>query len=136
HGLITSGGVKMSKSLGNVIDPNDLITEYGADAVRYYLAREISPFEDGDLTIEKFKEAYNANLANGLGNLTSRIMKMATDNLDEPVKIAESENMDTYFSFLNAFEIQKATDFVWKEIGEMDKFIQENQPFKLVKTDA
>src|SRR5581483_6563974 len=68
HGLIISGGVKMSKSLGNVIDPLELISEYGADAVRYYLARELNIFEDSDLTKEKFKHAYNANLANGLGN--------------------------------------------------------------------
>ncbi|NJO55898.1 MAG: class I tRNA ligase family protein, partial [Rhodospirillales bacterium] len=62
----------------------DLINEYGKDAVRYYFAREITPFEDGDLTLEKFKESYNANLANGIGNLTSRIMKMAEDNLSSP----------------------------------------------------
>ncbi|MBI5005046.1 MAG: methionine--tRNA ligase, partial [Candidatus Lloydbacteria bacterium] len=78
HGFITSGGEKMSKSVGNVVNPFDLIERYGTDAVRYYLLREISPFEDGDFTEEKFIEAYNANLANGLGNLVSRVMKMAT----------------------------------------------------------
>src|SRR3989344_8790260 len=67
HGMINSGGHKMSKSLGNVIDPVELISEYGKDAVRYYLAREVSVFEDSDMTMDKFKEAYNANLANGLG---------------------------------------------------------------------
>lgn len=135
NGFINSGGQKMSKSLGNVISPYDIVNEYGTDALRYYVARELSNFEDSDMTMEKFKEAYNSNLANGLGNLVSRIMKMAKDNLDEPVKIPEWEDMSEYSSYLENFEINKAADFIWKEIGEMDKYIQENQPFKIVKED-
>jgi methionyl-tRNA synthetase len=77
HGFINSEGKKMSKSLGNVLYAEDFIKEYSADALRYYFAREISPTNDGDITREKFKEAYNANLANGLGNLVSRTTKMA-----------------------------------------------------------
>ena len=77
HGFITSGGQKMSKSLGNVINPLDLVKEYGVDALRYYLLRHIHPFEDSDFTLEKFKEVYNAHLANGLGNLVSRVMKLS-----------------------------------------------------------
>ncbi len=133
NGFINSGGQKMSKSLGNVISPKTLVSEYSADALRYYCLRELSPFEDSDMTPEKFKETYNANLANGLGNLTSRIMKMAQDNLESTVSIPEWEDMSEYFAFLDKFEINKAADFVWQEIGEMDKFIQENQPFKVVK---
>lgn len=135
HGLITSGGHKMSKSLGNVIDPYELIEEYGYEAVRYYLAREVSPFEDGDMTKDRFKESYNANLANGIGNLTSRIMKMAQDNLDAPVVITESLDMSEYFALYDAYEISKAGDYIWNEIKALDQYIQENQPFKLVKTD-
>jgi methionyl-tRNA synthetase len=135
HGFITSGGKKMSKSLGNVIDPLELIEEYGAEAVRYYLARHVSPFEDGDLTEEGFKESYNANLANGLGNLTSRVMKMAEDNLDSPVDIPEWEDMSEYFSIIDTFDLKKAGDYVWQKISEMDSFIQQNQPFKVVKEE-
>jgi methionyl-tRNA synthetase len=80
HGFITSGGQKMSKSLGNVIDPLAIVDEYGTDALRYYLARHIHPFEDSDFTMEKFKEAYNANLANGIGNLVARVMRLAEKN--------------------------------------------------------
>lgn len=135
HGFINIGGQKMSKSLGNFITPIELINEYGVDALRYYIARELNQFEDSDFTIEKFKDSYNANLANGIGNLVSRIMKMAQDNLEAPVLISESEEMSKYFDLLNNYEIGKAADYIWKEIGEMDAYIQTNQPFKLVKTD-
>ena len=134
HGMINSGGHKMSKSLGNVIDPEVLIREYGYEAVRYYLAT-LSPSEDSDLTLERFKDLYNANLANGLGNLVSRIMKMAEDNLEKAPEISKDTIPPEFFDYLENFEINKACDFVWQEIGEMDKFIQENQPFKVIKID-
>jgi len=75
-GFINSDGKKMSKSLGNVISPYDIVDEYGTDALRYYLLRHVHSFEDSDVTMEKFKIAYNADLANGLGNLVQRTMKM------------------------------------------------------------
>ena len=79
HGFISVEGEKISKSLGNVVDPIELVEKYGKDAVRYFLLREISTFEDSPFTIERFKEAYNANLANGLGNLVSRVVKLSTE---------------------------------------------------------
>ncbi len=150
HGFITSGGRKMSKTIGNVVDPLAVITEYdelgegvGVEALRYFLAREISPFEDGDFTLERFKEAYNANLANGLGNLASRIMKMAESHLlGVPTSIGgrasepgESELPSTYTDLMSNFEIQKACDYIWSEIGRLDTLIQSSQPFKLIKTE-
>ncbi len=136
HGLMTSGGRKMSKSLGNIIKPIPLIEEYGADAVRYYLSREISPFEDGEMTEERFREVYNGNLANGLGNLVSRVMKMAEDNLDGPINISEESVFpEEYTNAVNAFELNKAMDYIWRKIGDADQKITETEPFKLVKTD-
>ena len=136
HGHVTSEGQKMSKSIGNVANPLDIIEEYGTDALRYYLAREISSVEDGDYTPERFKETYNANLANGLGNLVSRILKMAETNLENPVDIPEPKPFDKRYSdALDEFRLDKATDFVWEKIGELDSKIQETQPFKLVKED-
>lgn len=76
HGHIFSGGRKMSKTVGNVVDPQDYIERYGADALRYFLLREIPTFDDGDFTEERFRAAYNANLANGIGNYVSRVTKM------------------------------------------------------------
>jgi methionyl-tRNA synthetase len=136
NGFITGdGGVKMSKSLGNTVNPFDLVDEYGTDAVRFFLLKELSNFEDSPFTIQRFKASYNAGLANGLGNLVSRIMKMASDNLEEPVSIPELEDMGKYFEYLHKFEINKATDYVWAEIASMDLFIQQNEPFKVIKTD-
>jgi methionyl-tRNA synthetase len=135
-GFITGpGGVKMSKSLGNVVSPLELINEYGTDALRYYVLREVHPFEDTSFSREVFKDSYNANLANGLGNLVSRVMKMAETNLSEPVKVENSKIPAEFFDYLEKFDAQKASDVVWAIIAEADKYIQETQPFKLVKTD-
>ncbi len=135
-GFITgAGGVKMSKSLNNFIEPNEIVKEYGTDALRYFLLREISSFEDSPFTMERFKEAYNANLANGLGNLVSRIMTLAEKNLEKCPKIQEKSNFKGYFDFFEQFNINHAVDYVWHKIGELDKFIQATEPFKVVKTD-
>ena len=125
----------MSKSIGNVVNPNDIIKEYGTDALRYFLLRELSTFEDSPFTMERFKESYNANLANGLGNLASRILTLSEKYLDKCPEIAEESDFTEYFSFFEKFDIKKAVDYIWNEIGELDKFIQETEPFKVVKVD-
>ncbi len=136
NGFVTGdGGIKMSKSLGNVVNPVEVVAEYGTDALRYFLLRELSSFEDSPFTIERFKEAYNANLANGIGNLASRIMKMAETNLDQPVSIPENTIPEEYFKLFETFELNRVMDFVWARIGELDRIIQEKEPFKLVKVD-
>lgn len=135
HGFITSGGQKMSKSLGNVIDPRVLVEEYGTDALRYYLARHIHPFEDSDFTVEKFHEAYTAHLVNGIGNLTSRVMKMATQYLDGPVDVSDLNTMDEIGVFIEKFEINRAMDLLWMHITELDTAIQREKPFEVIKKD-
>ena len=133
HGFITSGGQKMSKSLGNVIDPLQLIDAYGTDALRYFLARHISSFEDSDFTVERFKAAYNADLANGLGNLTARIMQLAQTHLGKPV-VGEKPALPTdYVQALERFEFSRALEFVWERITLLDEQITDTQPFKVVK---
>lgn len=135
NGFINSGGQKMSKSLGNVIDPFEVVEEYGTDALRYFVLRELHPFEDGDFTMERFKEAYNANLANGLGNLVSRILKMAEDHLEGCPEIPEKSIPQEFKEVCEKFNLQQASDIVWQKIGELDQRIQETEPFKLVKED-
>jgi len=136
NGFITgAGGIKMSKTLGNIVDPRDIINEYGTDALRFYLAREIQSFEDSSFTKEGFQESYNANLANGLGNLVSRIMKMAEDNLGGPALLSKQILPVSYTAALESFDIKKAAEFIWKEISIQDMYIQETKPFSLIKTD-
>jgi methionyl-tRNA synthetase len=135
-GFITSpGGTKMSKSFGNGVDPVELINEYGTDAVRYYVLREISPFEDSPFSKEMFKDAYNANLANGLGNLVSRIMTMAENNLENPVKTKKVALGGDFKKAFDSYNLQKATNLIWAKIGELDAKIQKTEPYKLVKKD-
>ena len=136
HGFINSGGHKMSKSLGNVIDPYDLIKCYGTDATRYIMLRHVHPTDDSDLTWEKMDEFYTANLVNGLGNLTARIMKMAETHLDGPIKEGLADEFPAEFKdALSVYDFRAACDFVWQKIGELDEKITETEPFKLVKED-
>ena len=134
HGFITSGGKKMSKSIGNVIDPLEIQKEYGTDALRYFLARHVHPFDDSDVTMEKFKEAYNADLANGLGNLAARIMTLAEKHL--PAAIAKPEKSTLpkeYTEAIERFEFHKALEYAWQRIAALDQKITETAPFKVVK---
>ncbi len=125
----------MSKSLGNVIDPIEIVNEYGVDALRYFAIRELSPHEDGDFNIDRFKEAYNANLANGIGNLTNRILKMAEDNvLQESVSLSDEVSSD-FKNEMSAFNLHGASQIVWQHISDLDKKIQVTEPFKLIKVD-
>ena len=135
-GFVTGdGGVKMSKSLGNTVDPIALVKEFGTDAMRYYCLRELHPFEDTACTPERFKDAYNSGLANGLGNLVSRVMKMASTNLSSVPNIPDNTIPDDYKEAINRYDIQSAMHIVWKHIAEADQLIQEKAPFKLIKTD-
>ncbi len=136
NGFITGdGGIKMSKTLGNVVDPRDIVNEYGTDALRYFLLREVSSFEDSPFTIERFKDAYNSGLANGLGNLSSRLLTLSEKYLDKCPEIPENSIPQDFFDILETFDIKKATDYIWEEIQSLDKYIQETEPFKVVKVD-
>jgi methionyl-tRNA synthetase len=135
HGFITSGGQKMSKSLGNVIDPFSVVDEYGTDALRYFLARHIHPFDDSDVTLEKFKEAYNADLANGIGNLAARILQLAQTHLPEPVALPQLEFASEFADAIEKFEISKALEYVSTRVEALDRKITETEPFKVVKVD-
>ncbi len=158
NGFINSGGQKMSKSLGNVISPYEVIETFrpvagdlSSDVLRYLLLRHTNSFEDSDLTIETMTEYYNANLANGLGNLVSRTMNMA---VTYGVELSEEEKKMTYYGeisnddgaeqvsntktkdeLLEKFEIAKRLDEVWQNLTSLDEDIQKNEPFKKIKTD-
>lgn len=135
HGFINSGGKKMSKSVGNVIDPLVIVDKYGTDALRYYLLRHIHPTDDSDMTIEKFHEVYTAHLVNGVGNLTSRILKMAETHLDRTPDLPEKSIPGEWFDLVSEFKFHEALDQIWKKIGDLDQKITDEAPFKLIKTD-
>ena len=139
HEYITVNGQKMSKTLGNVIDPIELIDKYGTDALRFYFLKHISPFSDGDFSENKFKEAYNADLANGLGNLISRVAKLCeTGNYTHMGSNNRSSvhliSVDTYSQALSEFRFNDALSFVWQKIKELDGFIDQEKPWELLRT--
>ncbi|MBP9760449.1 MAG: methionine--tRNA ligase [Candidatus Pacebacteria bacterium] len=136
HGFITSGGQKMSKSIGNVINPLDLVATYGTDTLRYYLARHVHPFEDSDLTVERFHERYTADLVNGLGNLVSRVMKLAETHLEKPIPQPDPVGLpEEYVYAIEHYEFNVAMDYIWKRIGDADERMTSEAPFKVVKTN-
>ncbi|MEM4230694.1 MAG: methionine--tRNA ligase [Candidatus Pacearchaeota archaeon] len=138
HEYITINGKKMSKTLGNIIDPLDLIDKYSPEALRYYLLRYISPFSDGDFSKEKFIKAYNADLANGLGNLIARVAKLCQT---ENYTLMGSKNnvsahiikIEEYSEEILNFRFNDALSFVWEKIARLDKFINNERPWILIQ---
>ncbi len=147
HGFISSGGQKMSKSLGNVIDPLEIIRRYQTDALRYYLISEIPTMGDGDFTWEKFNTKYNADLASGLGNLTARILKMAEkysnnsvphikkDPALHPLKVKFKDVSPKSGKAMKEYQIHKALSLLWQFVSEVDKYIETIKPWQLAKQE-
>ncbi|MEK7650101.1 MAG: methionine--tRNA ligase [Patescibacteria group bacterium] len=168
-GMIRSGGQKMSKTLGNVMDPIEFVSEYGKDAFRYFLLREIPLGEDGDFTRERFSDVYEGNLAHGIGNLVSRTAAMINKYFDGEIAAPSAEmlagvptrralrhevlasrvslegsSLDHYFERDIAEEFSRAmfeyrlTDAITMLSGFfslLDGYIQDYEPYRLVKTD-
>jgi len=122
----------MSKSLGNVIDPFELVKKYGTDAVRYFLLREISPFEDGDFTYKKFEDRYNADLAKGLGNLVSRVIALARGVNEIPANpdFFDRKEVDKeYNEIMEKYQFNKALENIWALISKLDRYIDREKPW-------
>lgn len=156
HGFVTAEGQKISKSLGNVIDPFELVKKYGlagspqvgTDAVRYYLLREIPSYSDGDFSERRFKELYNADLANGLGNLVARVAKLCelvTQNytirsstnilkVNKNSNIAFRDYEKRYADFLNNYSFNEALGCLWEEIKRLDVEVQSVKPWEYGKS--
>ena len=132
HGYFTVDNQKMSKTLGNVIDPLDMIEKYGVDALRYYFLREIPPTSDGDFSERRLKEIYNADLANGLGNLVARVAKLAEKSEMEFVEtqILESVWEEQWAKALSRFDFNIALQRIWLDISVVDQHVNQNAPWK------
>ena len=137
HGYVTIDGQKISKSLGNVVDPVEVAEKYGTDALRYFLLREFSPFEDGDFSVKKLEERYNGELANGLGNLVARVATLGeklspifyvgAKSLADVLKNARAD----YDSVVENFRFNEALEMVSKLASESDGELTKKEPWKI-----
>ena len=141
HGYLTFEGQKMAKSLGNVVDPFDLVEKYGRETIRYFFIREFSSFEDGNFSEERIKERYNSDLAQGIGNLLSRILALGEQYQTSLILkknglqklIDETEKI--YHQKMQKFRLNEALARVWDLVNALDKFITEEKPWASLKND-
>jgi methionyl-tRNA synthetase len=141
HGMITVSGEKMSKTVGNVVDPTELVKKYGTDSVRYFLLREIPSGEDGDFSIQKFEERYNGDLANGIGNLVSRVAtigeKISPISFDfsQDIEVAvrrENERVcAAHEKHFSEIRLNEALASIWELISFADKYINKKKPWAI-----
>ena len=135
HGHVQADGVKMSKTIGNVIDPMEIIDNYGVDALRYYFSRHIPTQDDGDFTWERFENAYNNELGNDLGNLVSRIASMLKKYQDGVMNDVKNTHHDetVYFEAMKNFNFNQAIDEVWVHIRSVNQYIDTVKPWEIAK---
>jgi len=135
HGFVHVGGAKMSKTVGNVVDPNEIIDQYGVDAFRYFFARHIPTQDDGDFTWEKFENAYNNELGNDLGNLIQRVASMVSRYQSGVIGDAPlgDHDMKPYYDAMNNLEFNSALDEVWETVRALNKFIEVTKPWEIAK---
>lgn len=135
HGHITSGGVKMAKSLGNGVDPMEILRDYGIDAFRYYFLRYIPTQDDGDFTWERFEAAYNGELGNDLGNLVQRVIAMTLKYQAGVVGDLppNRHDMGPYREAMESFEFNRAIDEVWVMVRSLNQYIDRVKPWEVAK---
>jgi len=142
HGYLTVDGQKMSKSIGNVVDPKELVSKYGSEGVRYFLLREIPATGDGDFTYEKFEKRYNSDLASGLGNLFSRtlamVIKAELDNDFEinPNNLFIEKNKEVEGKALEKFtQFNETLNDIWELVSFCDKYIEQEKPWEITHVE-
>jgi methionyl-tRNA synthetase len=144
HGFVTSEGKKMSKSIGNVVDPLEYVDKYGVDPLRYYLMREIPTGDDGDFSRGRFEELYNSELANSYGNLVNRVCMMVDRYLDGEIKGKEKNDdlreviekfWEKYEDGMNNFNIKVSCEAVLKFLDYGNKYVEDQKPWELAKVD-
>jgi len=128
HGFVTSGGKKMSKSTGNVVDPEEALARYGVDALRYFLIREIPTTEDGDFTFDKFDARYDADLANSLGNLVSRVTNIAEKNEIKFQDLALKINIENE---IDEYRFDRVLEKIWEKVYEANKYVDDEKPWSI-----
>lgn len=132
NGFIGVNGQKMSKSLGNVISPFEMVEKLGIDGTRYLLLSFGNFGEDTDVSWEKFTEKYNADLANGLGNLVSRVIKLSSKF---NYKMDRASITSEFAKLIDSMELGKTLKYIWDKVHEDNKYIEDNKPWELAKSD-
>lgn len=135
HGFVNVGGVKISKTVGNGIDPNEIIDSYGLDAFRYFFSRHIPSLDDGDFTWEKFETAYNTELGNDLGNLVQRVGAMVTRYQAGVIgeAIQAEHDMHRYHDAMTNLMFNLAIDEVWAMVRSLNQYIENVKPWEIAK---
>ncbi len=138
HGFLSLEGKKISKSLGNIIRPKELVDKFGADAVRYYLCRSMSLPEDGDLSLSRLQDVYNADLANGLGNLVSRVATLcekAGFEAKPPTHTFEDVLTPELKEAIARFRYNHYLEIVWQRVGTANSYITQEKPWEYLGND-
>lgn len=135
HGHVHSNGQKISKSLGNAVDPIEVIDNYGVDAFRYYFSRRIPTLDDGDFTWELFETAYNNEIANDLGNVINRVSGMVMRYQAGVIgQIPDGEHdMTTYHDAMDNLEFNRAIDEIWLMVRSLNQYIENVKPWEIAK---
>lgn len=142
HGFLTKDGMKMGKTLGNVIDPVELTNDYGSDSVRFFFLRELVFGKDGDFTLENFVTKLNADLANNLGNLLNRCVNLAhkyydgkipDGDFDPDIKKSFEELEQRFIKQMEKFNSHAALDELFTVLSKVNAFINDAEPWKILK---
>lgn len=136
HGFITVDDKKMGKSLGNVVAPHDIVSQYGADVFRYYFLRHIPSYEDGDFSWERLDSAYNNELGNELGNAVQRTLAMINQYQNGVIGVMSAPRHDIgrYTEALAQCRFDQALDAVWEQVRGLNRYIEEQKPWQIAKS--
>lgn len=137
HGFINIANQKMSKSIGNVVSPDEIVKKYNADVFRYYVLRHIPSYDDGDFSWEQLEDSYNNELANELGNAVQRTAAMITQYQDGIIgDIPPAKHDDaSYWASIEACKFDRALDEVWERVRGLNQYIEQEKPWAIAKTD-
>lgn len=144
NGFLTLNNQKISKSAGNIVKPTDWVEKYGVDAVRYYLLRYTIATEDSDISEDKLRQAYNADLANGLGNLVSRVAKLCENNnfdfslIDSSIfrSVKTNRILEKVDTLLKSYRFNQALSYIWESIKGLDEYLNKEKPWQLAPSEA